>query len=59
MIRLADDTVANKITTKDALTIIYGSKIANSLAENFQLPIEEEIISKPIIQEEKERRTSK
>lgn len=53
MIRLADDTVANKITTKDALTIIYGSKIANSLAENFQLPIEEEIISKPIIQEEK------
>ena len=53
MVRLADDTVPNKITTKDALTIIYGSKIANDLVEDFQLPIEEEIAPKPVIQEEK------
>lgn len=60
MVRLADDTVPNKITTKDALTIIYGSKIANDLVEDFQLPIEEEIAPKPVIQEEKkEEPTSK
>ena len=53
MVRLADDAVPNKITTKDALTIIYGSKIANDLVEDFQLPIEEEIAPKPVIQEEK------
>ena len=53
MVRLADDAVSNKITTKDALTIIYGSKIANDLVEDFQLPIEEEIAPKPVIQEEK------
>lgn len=60
MVRLADDAVPNKITTKDALTIIYGSKIANDLVEDFQLPIEEEIAPKPVIQEEKkEEPTSK
>lgn len=53
MVRLADDAIPNKITTKDALTIIYGSKIANDLVEDFQLPIEEEIAPKPVIQEEK------
>lgn len=50
MVKLADDSVSNNITSKEALTVIYGPKVVNDLTSEFMVPIEEEI-EKPVISE--------
>ncbi len=51
MIRLADDTVSNNITTKEALTTIYGANIITNLVDEFATPLKEEVVSKPTVSE--------
>lgn len=48
MIRLADDTVSNDITTKEALITIYGANIITNLIDEFALPLKEEKTSLPV-----------
>ena len=51
MIRLADDTVSNNITTKEALITIYGANIITDLLDEFALPLKEEKTSTPPVSE--------
>lgn len=51
MIRLADDTVSNNITTKEALITIYGTNIITNLIDEFAVPIKEEKASTPPVSE--------
>lgn len=51
MIRLADDTVSNDITTKEALITIYGANIITNLIDEFALPVKEEKTSPPPVSE--------
>ena len=51
MIRLADDTVSNDITTKEALITIYGANIITNLLDEFALPLKEEKTSTPPVSE--------
>lgn len=51
MIRLADDTVSNDITTKEALITIYGANIITNLIDEFALPLKEEKASTPPVSE--------
>lgn len=51
MIRLADDTVSNDITTKEALITIYGANIITNLIDEFVLPLKEEKASTPPVSE--------
>lgn len=51
MIRLADDTVSNDITTKEALITIYGANIITNLIDEFALPLKEEKTSTPPVSE--------
>ena len=51
MIRLADDTISNNITTKEALITIYGANIITDLLDEFALPLKEEKTSTPPVSE--------
>ena len=51
MIRLADDTVSNDITTKEALITIYGTNIITNLIDEFAVPLKEEKASTPPVSE--------
>ncbi len=51
MIRLADDTVSNNITTKEALITIYGTNIITNLINEFAVPLKEEKASTPPVSE--------
>ena len=51
MIRLADDTVSNNITTKEALITIYGTNIITNLIDEFAVPLKEEKASTPPVSE--------
>lgn len=51
MIRLADDTVSNNITTKEALITIYGANIITNLIDEFAVPLKEEKASTPPVSE--------
>lgn len=51
MVRLADDTVSNNITTKEALMTIYGDNIITNLVDEFATPLKEEIVSTPAVNE--------
>ena len=51
MIRLADDTVSNDITTKEALITIYGTNIITNLINEFAVPLKEEKASTPPVSE--------
>lgn len=49
IIKLADDTSTNNITSDDALISIYGKNIVNELANEFSTPIKTENVSQPVI----------
>ena len=51
MIRLADDTVSNNMTTKEALITIYGTNIITNLINEFAVPLKEEKASTPPVSE--------
>ena len=51
MVRLADDTVSNNITTKEALMAIYGANIITDLIDEFATPLKEEVVSTPTVSE--------
>lgn len=51
MVRLADDTVSNNITTKEALMAIYGANIITDLIDEFATPLKEEPVSTPTVSE--------
>ncbi len=51
MIRLADDTIPNNITTKEALVAIYGENIITDITNEFATPIKEEVVEQESVNE--------
>ncbi len=51
MIRLADDTIPNNITTKEALVAIYGENIITDITNEFATPIKEEVVEQKSVNE--------
>lgn len=49
MIKLADDTVINNISSKEALTALYGTSIVDKISNEFSTPNKEVPVEKPII----------